>query len=519
MAKTLQAEAHSNPLSAYVHRVKRHINDLQYLPDYLQALPKRLLSSILPVDSSVQDDSVLVRDSFGFNKLVVIATQRGRLYGLNAGNKGNVVWTLKAFDIPAEEKWDVRGIFADSSKGITTVRGYSGEEIIVSSMTGEIVEKTNPGALPLVQSTAVVDGPDGKIFLSIPEGGEPSLLSSLNWPAEESLVVRGQNGEIKGLRFETLKDLAVPLVSWEFRTASEERIMNVVTRPAHDPVASIGRVLGDRSVLYKYLNPNIMLVTTVNDPKNAASFYLVDTISGAILYQVTHDNVDLTQPIVSLLTENWFTYSFWADGSSGATSKGYQLVVSELFESGLSNDRGPLGNSPNFTSLEPSDIPNAEFPLPHVVTQAFVIPEAITHMSVTQTQQGITSRELICTLSSNAIIGIPRNLLDPRRPVGRDPTPAEAEEGLIRYHPVIEFDPKMIITHKREVIGIKDVITSPAVLESTSLLFAYGIDIFGTRVAPSAAFDILGRTFNKSSLIATVAALGAGVAILAPMVG
>jgi hypothetical protein len=76
----------------------------------------------------------------------------------------------------------------------------------------------------------------------------------------------------------------------------------------------------------------------------------------------------------------------------------------------------------------------------------------------------------------------------------------------------------MILTHRREVIGVRDVITTPALLESTSLVFAYGIDVFGTRVAPSAAFDILGKSFNKMSLVATVTALGIGVAVLAPMV-
>ncbi len=109
-------------------------------------------------------------------------------------------------------------------------------------------------------------------------------------------------------------------------------------------------------------------------------------------------------------------------------------------------------------------------------------------------------------------------MLDPRRPVGRDPTPAEAEEGLFRYAPVVEFDPKWIITHQREVLGMKKVITSPALLESTSLVFAYGLDIFGTRVTPSLAFDILGHGFGKLQLVGTMLALGAGVAFLAPMV-
>jgi len=275
--------------------------------------------------------------------------------------------------------------------------------------------------------------------------------------------------------------------------------------------------------MYKYLNQNTVLITAVSDFASTASFYLLDSVSGEILYSTTHEGVDVTQPITSLITENWFVYSLWGDLTtditSPASSKGYQLVVSDFYESSIANDRGPLGDAANYSSLQPSDDISSQPALPHVITQAFFIPEGISHMAVTQTKQGITTRQLLCTLaSSNSIVGIPRGLLDPRRPVGRDPTPAEIEEGLMRYHPVVEFDPKFIITHKREVVGIKNIIASPATLESTSLLFAYGVDVFGTRVAPSMAFDILGKGFNKLQLVLTVVALGAGVGVLAPMV-
>jgi hypothetical protein len=250
--------------------------------------------------------------------------------------------------------------------------------------------------------------------------------------------------------------------------------------------------------------------------------YLLDSVSGAILYSTVHEFVDITKPIALALTENWFAYSFWSDtpaGSDLTSSKGYQLVVSELYESNIPNDRGLLGTAKNFSSLLPSEDPSSEPSPPFVITQAFVIPEAISHMAVSQTRQGITSRLLLCALpASNAIVGIPRTLLDPRRPVGRDPTPGEVEEGLMRYSPQIEFDPKMIITHRLEEVGIRNIVTAPALLESTSLVFAFGIDIFGTRVTPSMAFDILGNDFNRLALIGTVSGLAALVGFLAPVV-
>jgi hypothetical protein len=49
-------------------------------------------------------------------------------------------------------------------------------------------------------------------------------------------------------------------------------------------------------------------------------------------------------------------------------------------------------------------------------------------------------------------------------------------------------------------------------------VIAFGIDVFGTRVAPSFLFDILGKGFNKVTLIGTVLAITAGVVVLGPMV-
>lgn len=50
-------------------------------------------------------------------------------------------------------------------------------------------------------------------------------------------------------------------------------------------------------------------------------------------------------------------------------------------------------------------------------------------------------------------------------------------------------------------------------------MFAFGNgDVFGTRVTPSQAFDVLGKGFSKIQLSLTVVALGVGVLILSPMV-
>lgn len=304
---------------------------------------------------------------------------------------------------------------------------------------------------------------------------------------------------------------------WFFTPLPGQAIQSVVARVHEEPVASIGKALVDRSVLYKYLNPNAILITAVDHAANAASFYLLDAVSGTELTAFHHSNVDTTRPITSLLSENWLTYSFTSDPTGTDAPAGSQLVVAELYESSLPNDRGPLGTNDTFSTIDPavSSVPA----LPYAFSQAFVIPDEITSMSATQTGQGITSRHLLVTLASHALVSIPRQVLDPRRPVGKAPSQAQAvEEGLTQYQPVIDLNPQWYLSHARDV-ALDHVIASPSGMESTSLVFAWGLDVFGTRVAPSFLFDILGSNFNKIQLVLTVIGLFIGTVAVAPVVG
>ena len=482
LAAELEVERHQNVVSAYIHRVKRHVQDLEHFPAWVQSLPPRLLGSVVgrPKQTTVDD---IQQDTFGFHKLVVVATEKGRLAALDVGSRGKVLW-----NVHLEQ-------FADTKFEYPTLRAHSG-----------YVEVRDPSF-------------DGSFFINSTTGG---LASSVNLELHVPPVTEGQelvsfslrNGVLAGF----LENQPSTEPIWSFVPTNSERIIGYTARPLRDPVASIGKVLGDRRVLYKYLNPNLVLVKTVSDSARTASVYLLDSASGQLLHTVSHADVDTSRPIPSTISENWFSYSLTIDSTLSPESRGYQLVVSDLYESPLPDDRGPLGASSNSSTVKPSSS-QGDAAKPYVLSQSYQIAAEISHMMATQTRQGITSRELIITLpSTNSIVGIPRQIIDPRRPIGRDPTANEQAEGLTRYTPLLPLDSKWHLTHKYEVLGIKDVITSESGIESTSLVFAYGHDIFGTRVAPSFAFDILGKGFNKIQMLLTVAALFVGVLFVAPLV-
>ncbi|KAJ5665171.1 uncharacterized protein N7477_007619 [Penicillium maclennaniae] len=484
----LEVEGHETLLGAYIHRVKRHVRDLEHLPAWLKELPSRILGSIL-------GDEVTNLDSFGVAKPVIIATRKGRVYALDTGKQGAITWSIQAVETSS---WDIKAILVES--GEATIYASDGSSITLDVSTGSITSRSLPKDIK-IQSIATIENQ----VVGIQEDGTP--VSSFD-KSTGYLVTTSTDGRVLGWAH---NDNKVPV--WEFVPPAGQKVIQATARPAHDPVASIGKVLGDRSVLYKYLNSNLVLVTAVDTKGHTAGFYLLDAVSGKILHEAIQVGVDANQPISSTISENWFAYSFYGDVTDETSAKGYQLVISELYESDIPNDRGPLDAAGNYSSIHGAS------PLPHVVSQSFVIPEPISHMAVTQTRQGITTRQLLCTLPfSNSIVGIPRPVLDPRRPVGRDPTSSEAEEGLFRYAPFLDFDGKWYLTHARDVAGIKTVLSQPTLLESTSLIFAFGGDIFGTRATPSQAFDILGKSFSKLQLLLTVVALAVGVSFLAPMV-
>ena len=529
LAEELAVESQSNLLSAYIHRVKRHAKDLRQLPAEAEALWKSLAANWIGGKAHQVHDKA--RDGFGFRKLILVATESGRLAALDSGNRGAVVWNIQAVALKPGQKWKVLSIEAEEDTVL--VRGSGGEFLRVVPSTG-VLQQYQPGGIisSLKTSITVRDAIGKKILIPVNNDGALGEVPSTEFSPGTVIVTQGHNNAIKGWTFARSSK---PVLLWSFTPAVGEQVLAISTRPAHDPVASIGKALGDRNVLYKHLNPNILLVTTVAKDTSTASFYLLDSISGEVIYSTSHSKVDLSRPIVPVMSENWYAYSLFGEASSiaqGTTQtdqkplKSHQLVISELYESPHPNDRGPLGSSSSnstFSSIFPLEekvTTDDTLSPPHVISQTFLLPGPISSISVTSTLQGITTRSLLCALPDlNSIISISRAFVDPRRPVGRDPTAAEMEEGLFRYSPLLDFEPKWMLNHKRDVLSVEKIITSPSLLESTSLVFAYGeIDLFGTRVALIGGFDVLGKGFSKVQLVLTVVALGVGTVVTAPFV-
>jgi hypothetical protein len=75
------------------------------------------------------------------------------------------------------------------------------------------------------------------------------------------------------------------------------------------------------------------------------------------------------------------------------------------------------------------------------------------------------------------------------------------------YETQLTLSPHQMLNYWKPVHGIQTMLSIPTRLESTSILFAYGHDIYITIVTPSDTFDRLKDSFSKSLLLITLISL------------
>ncbi|CAN0315108.1 unnamed protein product, partial [Ectocarpus sp. 13 AM-2016] len=150
--------------------------------------------------------------------------------------------------------------------------------------------------------------------------------------------------------------------------------------------------------------------------------------------------------------------------------------------------------------------------VPIVLQKTFIFPLPVTALGITLTQYGITSKNILVGTAVGQVVSLDRRFLDPRRPQ-EEPTKTEKEEKLIQYQPYLPVVPTQVLSYHKVIERVDRVLTEPTGLESTSLVLALGLDIFGARVAPSKTYDMLDPNFNYALLALVLGAMATAVGV------
>lgn len=448
----------------------------------------------------------LVRDEFGLHKLIIVATRIGKLFAIDTLT-GEIIWSkmldgVSPFSLmtkpaillfeqrnarypPLTAEYALIATDSDTGNGIM----YRFDPISGNSNYGLEKLPYNIKQVMLVPyedeshlKALLILSKDEKVYI-YPNSAREILKDHIN--SLYMYTIDTQSSILKGYSFNGESADVKPYDTWKL-SLGQGKIVAVSVRPSIERVHSQGRVLADRSVLYKYVNPNLIALATLNEDslhKHVLSVYLIDGITGLIIHSANHKRAN--GPVHLVHSENWVVYSYYSE-----RYRRVEIASIELYE-GVRQS-----NSTVFSSHALSQLPQVE-------TLACILPATPLVMVATLTERGITNKHLLIALSNGAVNELPWIVLEPRGPHIL-PGP---DETSVPYMPELPLLSEATINYNQSLARIRGITVSPARLESTTLVFVHGLDLFYTRVTPSKTFDMLKEDFDHWLIVMVLVGL------------
>ena len=464
------------------------------------SLSSRISSQLQSVVSLFSGDMVDYRRRdhiFGFMKVAATVSQKAhRMWGVGTygDERGSIRWSL---DLPNEATW--HSMVHGTANSVTSLHGINGgthsrEILVLSQLQSEIDWKCIDGTNGAINAQGVVDFPS-PVLQVIPIYGSSGgcRQSSLLLHADFSMSVvpndpetfelvrlqiqapsNGFFAHVVDKATSTVQAFHVTESSGKFvatkigRTVFTGEKVKKVAYPVRDEVVqSMAAILGDDSLLLKYINPHLATIITVLPEGGASSSMtptelvssiekegdkkqprkpvgagndsgtstggeqpsvpnmfvnLIDTVSGRVIHRTSHYNVDPETNFAVVVSENWVLYTFL-----NAKSRRTELGVLTLHEGMIESKGLTMFTSPEqateFSSLD------ARSSKPVVLAKTYTFPKMITALGTTATRGGISSRKILVASADGKLTSIDRAMLETRRPVG-EAKEAEKKEGL-----------------------------------------------------------------------------------------
>eukprot|EP01038_Epipyxis_sp_PR26KG_P014043 gene14043-18834_t len=332
----------------------------------------------------------------------------------------------------------------------------------------------------------------------------------------------------------------------------EVEVIIDVSYPLFTPTHSRFDILGDDSVLAKYLNPHLAVVITISPVAAANSNYFdydktddggnntdssktpflhihaIDTATGRIIKRI--DIEFGVKPVHSVIVDNHVIVTYWnsqAKRTELSSIVMYEGVIDkyELSPSIVAAAYGARAGPSAYKQANNNNGDDAQYYssyssiIPIHLQKTYILPKAVTAISHTCSAQGITNKNILIGFVNGQTYSVDMRQIHPRRPMG-EPSQSEKEEGMLKYNPFVILHPQAAVTLNSSVIGYSSALLSiPARLESSSIIISYAkngesVDFHINRVIPSGGFDMIASDFNYMLLMGILGGLGLVVMML-----
>ncbi|XP_026965766.1 ER membrane protein complex subunit 1 isoform X11 [Sagmatias obliquidens] len=266
----------------------------------------------------------LARDEFNLQKMMVMVTASGKLFGIESSS-GTILWKQYLPSVKPDSSFKLMVqrttahfphppqctlLVKDKETGMSSLYVFNPIFGKWSQVAPPVLKR------PILQSLLlpIMDQDYAKVLLLIDDEykvtafpATRNVLRQLHElaPSIFFYLVDAEQGRLCGYRLR--KDLTTEL-SWELTIPPEvQRIVQVKGKRSSEHVHSQGRVMGDRSVLYKSLNPNLLAVVTestdVHHERTFIGTFLVDGVTGRIIHSSVQRKAK--GPVHIVHSENW----------------------------------------------------------------------------------------------------------------------------------------------------------------------------------------------------------------------
>ncbi|OTF77451.1 hypothetical protein BLA29_006933 [Euroglyphus maynei] len=244
------------------------------------------------------EEEILVRDYFGFHKVIITRTKSGKIFALDTIT-GRVLWSryepwlaVQTDDVQFPIWIQRTNAHYPHSAVCTILNAFDDRTFLYSfdPVTGTILDsRWLPGRIiqaMLIQTIHDDDFQRPLLLLDSQYNGYlyPETMATKKLFTQVAtnhfmMIVNQTDASLTGYSFagSNVQNGPIAIPVWSFRLPHELNklisIKTVFKRP-HENVHSQGRVLGDRNVLYKYLNPNLVaiLVESLDTQEKCKSF-------------------------------------------------------------------------------------------------------------------------------------------------------------------------------------------------------------------------------------------------------
>ena len=501
---------------------------------------------------------------FGFLKIsALLSSKNHKMWGMSTfgEDRGSIRWSL---DLPKTAMWHsmvhgttsaanlVNGIQGDTHSREILVLSASPQKLdwmCIDGTSGAVnAQDTIPLTSPIEQvvpiygssaggcrQASLLLGADQSLTVVPADAQTTSLVQSQLQKTPNGLYTHKIDKDANSVNSYRVIDTQAgfSVVPVGMASFEGEQIVEVAYPMRNEDVQTMSTILGDNSLLLKYINPHMAVVVTMlsdtedqsttdvakaiekessqskkRKPAGAGApgssttgqqpgeelpnmfVNLVDTVSGRVLYRHSHSYVDPSKKVSVVVSENWVVYSY-----SNVKTRRTEIGVLTLHEGmiepkGLTYFASPE-QSETFSSFDSRDSK------PVVLSKVYAFPKAVTALGVTSTKQGISRQNILLASSDGSLTTINKMILETRRPMGEVKSD-EKKEGLVPYKEMIPDSPLLSLNYNQTMEPFSSIVSATTSLESQSMVFGFGgPDLFFTRTSPTKGFDLLPETFNK----------------------